>query len=170
MAVLSVPTPQYKVVFLGDNGVGKTTAIRNILGTSSPPRPLRVVEQFDEDIAAASTMEDGHTPTLGVDVYPLYVEAVRGDGLRVKMVLNMWDTAGNSRSTDRYCHRADGGIAMCRDASEVSRAMYWNSLFRRVVDLAPMVAMHRESDFHDTVRDILRKIRGDENLEVVGIH
>lgn len=63
----------YKVVFMGDGGVGKTTLLqRHVLNTFQPV----------------------YKPTIGAEVHPILFNTNHG-----KVFLNIWDTAGQEKYT-----------------------------------------------------------------------
>ncbi len=71
-------TPTYKVVFMGDGGVGKSTLLNR-----------QVYNQF----------EKAYKPTIGAEVLPIQFHTNHGS-----VVLNIWDTAGQ----EKYSGLRDG--------------------------------------------------------------
>lgn len=92
---------RYKIVILGDGGVGKTTWIQRLL-PGSRERGLN----------------PKYVATLGVDVHILHVETNYGP-----MVLDLWDTAGqekfNKLSADYYI-RSNGAVIMYDHGSHIT--------------------------------------------------
>jgi GTP-binding nuclear protein Ran len=68
--------PTYKVVFLGDGGVGKTTLLK------------RYIQEEFEKI---------YRPTLGAEVHPILFNTNHG-----AITLNIWDTPGQGRYSGLY--------------------------------------------------------------------
>jgi len=67
--------PQYKVLLVGDGGVGKTTFVRR---------------------HKSGDFERKYIPTIGVEVVPLsWYTSTKGQSIQI--VFNMWDTAGQEK-------------------------------------------------------------------------
>lgn len=87
MATPTIPT--FKVVIVGDGGVGKTTLVRQYLNLG---------------------FESKYIATLGVDVHPVTFNTSRG-----LVHLNMWDCAGQDKFrglADRYYTNAQAAIGV----------------------------------------------------------
>ena len=83
---------QYKLVIVGDGGVGKTSYVKRLLD---------------------NTFVSNYIPTLGVDVVP-YIINVNDTPVK----FNIWDTAGQEKFIglkDGYLIGADCAIVMVRD-------------------------------------------------------
>uniref|UniRef100_T1J1E5 Uncharacterized protein n=1 Tax=Strigamia maritima TaxID=126957 RepID=T1J1E5_STRMM len=91
------PQRLFKVVFIGDSGVGKSTFINRICN---------------------GTFKSTFSATIGVDFHTHRVEC---NGQTI--VLQLWDTAGQERFrsiTNQYMRKADGIVIMYDVASETS--------------------------------------------------
>ncbi|KAG8199014.1 hypothetical protein JTE90_001809 [Oedothorax gibbosus] len=91
----AAPTRVFKVVFVGDSGVGKTS----------------ILQRFCTD-----TFKSTFSATIGVD---FQVKTIEVDGERI--ALQLWDTAGQERfrsMTHQYFRKADGIIVVYDVTSE----------------------------------------------------
>lgn len=119
----------YKIVILGNGGVGKTTYIKKLL---------------------TGEFEKKYVPTLGVDVFSLKLDTNCGD-----VTFNVWDCAGQEKYgglRDGYYINSDGCILMFDYTSSQSlkSVLYWLSLFKRVVDRdVPVVLCGTKCDIKD---------------------
>merc|ERR1719399_712136 len=64
-------TPEFKLLLVGDGGVGKTTFVKRHL---------------------SGEFEKKYIPTVGVEVHPLLFHTTRGP-----ICFNVWDTAGQEK-------------------------------------------------------------------------
>ena len=106
--------PSYKVVLLGDGGVGKTTLALRLLN-----------QPFTRKYIA----------TIGVDVH-----SITHNGLSI----TIWDTAGQEKFCglrDAYYVDADLAIIMCDTTNKVTHinAGKWAADFRRVCPRSPTI-------------------------------
>ncbi len=115
----------YKIILVGDSGVGKTTLIhRHLTG------------EFTTE----------HKPTLGVEVDPISFDSNHG-----KIMFNVWDTAGDERYNglgDGYYVGAQGAIIMVdtQSASSFQRIPFWVDAVRNMVDDIPIVVCGNKVD------------------------
>ncbi len=77
-AAAGAGVPQFKLVLVGDGGVGKTTFVKR---------------------HKSGEFEKKYVPTLGAEVHPMDFVTDRG-----KLVFNVWDTAGQ----EKYAGLRDG--------------------------------------------------------------
>jgi small GTP-binding protein len=100
--------PTYKVVLLGDGGVGKTAALRALL-------------------TGDNEIEQRYLPTIGAEVRPCVMPGAQ---------LNVWDTAGQERYAglrDGYYILSHGAVIVADDRrSTVKSVMSWHRGFLRV--------------------------------------
>jgi GTP-binding nuclear protein Ran len=85
-------TREFKIVLVGEGGVGKTTYLKRLL---------------------TGKFEKRYIATLGVEVYPLSFNTTSR-----KVQLNIWDCAGQEQFNglrDGYYRNADGAIIMADD-------------------------------------------------------
>lgn len=103
----------YKVLMLGDSGVGKTAMIRNLMG-----------EDFNPN----------HFTTVGIDFVKRTFEI---DGARVQ--LQIWDTAGQERfrSITKFQYRNAKGIVLVYDITDgesFDMLHYWMDSIEKDID------------------------------------
>lgn len=100
-------TPIYKVVFMGDGGVGKSTLLqRHVQNTFQPI----------------------YKPTFGAEVHPIQFQTNHGP-----VVLNIWDTAGQEKYSglqEGYNLGAHHNVIFYSVNSKLSarNISYWSSL------------------------------------------
>ena len=119
-------TKVYKVVFVGDGGVGKTTLKTRLING-----------RFDNKYVA----------TLGVEVDPIYFNTNYGT-----IRFNIWDTAGQEKFgglRDGYYVQSDACLAMMDVSSNESKLHRWIADFHRVVLQAPIVVCGNKADLQD---------------------
>jgi len=120
---------QYKVVLVGDGGVGKTTYVKK----------LRTAE-----------FEKKYVATLGVEVHPITFKSTCGT-----IRFNIWDTAGQEKlggMREGYYMKADAIIAMYDGTSIHTRnnITNWVRDVRRVVGAdCPLVVVCNKSDINE---------------------
>ncbi|KAK2489438.1 hypothetical protein MC885_012782 [Smutsia gigantea] len=120
------PDRLFKVVFVGDSAVGKTSFLR----------------RFCED-----RFSPGMTATVGIDYH---VKSVCVDGSRV--ALQLWDTAGQERYrciTQQFFRKADGVIVMydlTAKQSFLSVRRWLGSLEEAVGDCIPILLLGNKVD------------------------
>lgn len=121
-------TQRFKVIFVGDGGVGKTTFItRHLTGD----------------------FEKKYTPTEGVEVSPLTFTTSKGP-----MILNVWDCAGQEKYSgecDGYWNGANACVLMFDVTSRVSyeNMNHWYSKVRSVCGDIPIVMCGNKVDVKD---------------------
>lgn len=120
--------PRYKVVLLGDGGVGKTTLI-NIL--------------VDHQFSRPPSFTRAYIPTLGVDVHPVCIGT--------EFILDIWDTAGQEKFgglREGYYINADLAIVMADSTAKVTctNAQTWANDFRRVCPNSPIIYLLNKTD------------------------
>lgn len=91
---------RYKVVIVGDAGVGKTSLINQLLGEDFSPN---------------------YNPTFGVDVKPICFQTNRGI-----FVLDMYDSAGQEKFYKFHWANADACIAVYDVTSKLSEKNMWD--------------------------------------------
>jgi len=119
---------EWKIVLVGDGGVGKTTLVKRHLDGG---------------------FERRYIPTLGVEVHALRFSTNCG-----LIRLNVWDTAGQERMgglRDGYYIQAQGAILMFDVTSRVTykNVPEWYKDIVRVCDQIPMVLVGNKVDVKD---------------------
>jgi GTP-binding nuclear protein Ran len=157
----------YKIVLVGDGGVGKTTLVKRLRTGIFEPR---------------------YVATLGVEVHPLVFETNYGT-----FTLNVWDTAGQSKFgglADGYYIFADGAIVVYDVTSMLTyqHVPEWIAKVQRVepniplllcgnkVDVDKKVFMNNDYDIsaksnyqlYEMFAEMLRKISGHQDLAILG--
>ena len=125
MAALPRPLYAFKLMLLGDGGVGKTTYTRR--------------NSTGEFVA-------NYVPTMGVEVRPIRLETSVGP-----VVLNCWDTAGQEKLgglRDGYYIGAHAAIIMFDLTSRTTEKSVgkWFQDFRRVCPAEPVVVVGSKAD------------------------
>jgi GTP-binding nuclear protein Ran len=120
----------FKVVIVGDGGVGKTTLCRRL---------------------KEGTFETRYIATMGVDVTPLRFETTTHGPL----VFNCWDCAGQEKFgglRDGYYIRGEAAIVVVDASSCPGKAESWLRDVRRVCDSIPIVLVLAKSELgaHNT--------------------
>lgn len=136
----------FKIVFVGDGGVGKTTMIHRILTDQFSPR---------------------YISTVGVEVHPLIFETTRG-----RITFNVWDTAGQEKLrglADGYYHQSDAAILMYDVNSRVSfrNLANWRTEVQRVCPNIPILIVANKIDTTDKVNhpdSIRTSVRMNQNI------
>mmetsp|Transcript_49027 Transcript_49027/g.158859 ORF Transcript_49027/g.158859 Transcript_49027/m.158859 type:complete len:213 (+) Transcript_49027:62-700(+) len=121
---MSVP-PTFKLVLVGDGGVGKTTFVKR--------------HQTGE-------FEKKYVATLGVEVHPLRFHTNRGE-----LVFNVWDTAGQEKFgglRDGYYIQGQCAIMMFDVTSRITykNVPNWHRDLVRVCDNIPIVLVGNKVD------------------------
>ena len=117
--------PVFKLVLVGDGGVGKTTLVRRHL---------------------TGEFEKKYIPTLGVEVNPLAFQTNFG-----RLVFNVWDTAGQEKFgglRDGYYIRGNCSIIMFDVTSRVTykNVPNWHRDIVRVCENIPIVLVGNKVD------------------------
>eukprot|EP01089_Gocevia_fonbrunei_P002556 TRINITY_DN12503_c0_g1_i1.p1 TRINITY_DN12503_c0_g1~~TRINITY_DN12503_c0_g1_i1.p1 ORF type:complete len:216 (-),score=44.74 TRINITY_DN12503_c0_g1_i1:80-727(-) len=123
---------RFKVVLVGDGGVGKTTFVKR-----------HVNGEFEKK----------YVPTLGVEVHPLSFTTSRG-----VLIFNVWDTAGQELFgglRDGYYIQGDAAIIMFDVTNQLSykNVPRWFSDVSRICEHIPIVLVGNKVDVKD------RKVR-----------
>jgi GTP-binding nuclear protein Ran len=127
-APVVAPRPCFKLVLVGDGGVGKTTFVkRHISG------------EFEKKYVA----------TVGAEVHPMEFTTTRG-----KILFNVWDTAGQERFSglrDGYYIQAHCGIIMFDVTSRITykNVPNWHRDLTRVCENIPLVLVGNKCDIND---------------------
>jgi GTP-binding nuclear protein Ran len=154
----------YKVVFLGDGGVGKSTLLH---------RHLR------------GKFEMVYHPTVGAEVYPLQFDTNHG-----KVVLNIWDTAGQ----EKYAGLRDGYLLNAHlavlfysvDSKTTAKNLaFWEADVHKVGEIptmtvgtkcnlphkvtldTPLVSAKTGEGMNEFWKTVLAKVTGHEDIEIV---
>merc|ERR1711917_58111 len=157
--------PTFKLVLVGDGGVGKTTFVKRHL---------------------TGEFEKKYVATLGVEVHPLVFHTNRG-----AMRFNVWDTAGQEKFgglRDGYYIQGQCAIIMFDVTSRVTYKNIPNVLCGNKVDIkdrkikAKAIVFHRKKNlqyydisaksnynFEKPFLWLARKLIGDPNLEFVAM-
>lgn len=143
---MSATNIEFKIVLVGDGGVGKTTYLNQLL-----------FEEFRQE----------YRPTMGAEVLPVVINTTMG-----KIQLNIWDCAGQEQFCglkDGYYLQADGGIIMVDDRKISLNRVAQNARdIRRMATDAPVVMVVNKMEVLDHKT---RKYIGDEysGLPVIGV-
>jgi GTP-binding nuclear protein Ran len=130
-------TPTFKIVLVGNGGVGKTAWVEKLM---------------------SGCFVQTYTPTLGVEVHPITFNTTRG-----VIRFNVWDTAGQERFSllkDGYYVGSDAAIVVYDTTSKISytNVPIWKKLFNNVIPDAPVIICGNKSDIpshcehHDTTK------------------
>lgn len=149
MSDSSVSPMGYKIVLIGDGGVGKTAFAKR---------------------HATGEFSEGYLATVGVEVRPLVFETNYGP-----ITFSIWDTAGQKKFNglgDGYYLGADGVITMFSLTSQETyeNARMWYKEFKKICPDAPSVLVGTDMD-RCTRRHVKRnktsdRERGDEYCEI----
>lgn len=120
--------PTFKLVLVGDGGVGKTTFVKR-----------HVTGEFEKKYVA----------TLGVEVHPLKFHTTRGE-----IIFNVWDTAGQEKFgglRDGYYIQGQCAIIMFDVTSRVTykNVPNWHRDLVRVCENIPIVLCGNKVDIKD---------------------
>jgi GTP-binding nuclear protein Ran len=119
---------EFKLVLIGDGGVGKTTFVKRHL---------------------TGEYEKRYIATVGVEVHPLGFSTTRG-----KVVFNVWDTAGQEKLSglrDGYYIGGQCGIIMFDVTSRITykNVPKWHRDLVRVCENIPIVLVGNKVDVKD---------------------
>ena len=125
------PSPaavEFKLVLIGDGGVGKTTFVKRHL---------------------TGEYEKRYIATVGVEVHPLRFSTSRGN-----VVFNVWDTAGQEKLSglrDGYYIGGQSGIIMFDVTSRITykNVPKWHRDLVRVCENIPIVLVGNKVDVKD---------------------
>jgi GTP-binding nuclear protein Ran len=120
--------PMFKLILVGDGGVGKTTFVKRHL---------------------TGEFEKKYIATLGVEVHPLKFHTTRG-----LLVFNIWDTAGQEKFgglRDGYYIQGQAAIIMFDVTSRITykNVPNWHRDLVRVCDYIPIVLVGNKVDIKD---------------------
>ena len=120
--------PEFKLVLVGDGGVGKTTFVKRHL---------------------TGEFEKRYIATLGVEVHPMPFHTNHG-----QMLFNVWDTAGQEKLgglRDGYYIGGQCGIIMFDVCSRItySNVPKWYKDLTRVCENIPIVLVGNKVDVRD---------------------
>mmetsp|Transcript_42496 Transcript_42496/g.113360 ORF Transcript_42496/g.113360 Transcript_42496/m.113360 type:complete len:165 (+) Transcript_42496:203-697(+) len=122
--------PEFKLILVGDDGVGKTTFVKRHL-----------TGEFEEKYVA----------TLGVEVHPLTFHTNRGP-----LTFNVWDTAGQEKFAwpklrDDYYKEGQCAIIMFDVTSRITykNVPNWHRDLTRVCEQIPIVLCGNKVDIKD---------------------
>jgi len=122
------PTPEFKLVLVGDGGVGKTTFVKRHL---------------------TGEFEKKYNATVGVEVHPLQFQTNRG-----LIIYNVWDTAGQEKFgglRDGYYIGGQCAIIMFDVTSRITykNVPNWHKDLIRVCENIPIVLCGNKVDVKD---------------------
>ena len=122
------PVVEFKLVLIGDGGVGKTTFVKRHL---------------------TGEYEKRYIATVGVEVHPLRFTTSRGN-----VVFNVWDTAGQEKLSglrDGYYIGGQSGIIMFDVTSRITykNVPKWHRDLVRVCENIPIVLVGNKVDVKD---------------------
>lgn len=141
---LSALTRVFKVVFVGDSGVGKTCILQRFCN-----------EDFKPTFSA----------TIGVD---FQIKTVNVDGERI--VLQLWDTAGQERfrsMTQQYFRKADGIVVVYDVTSEItfrSVRNWMHSIKEGAEDNAMVLLIGNKTDMCQSDEDRVVRAKDGEKM------
>lgn len=120
--------PEFKLVLVGDGGVGKTTLVKRHL---------------------TGEFEKKYIPTLGVEVHPLRFQTQFGP-----IVFNVWDTAGQEKFgglRDGYYIKGQCAIIMFDVTSRITykNVPNWHRDIIRICENIPIVLVGNKADVKD---------------------
>jgi len=120
--------PEFKLVLVGDGGVGKTTLVKRHL---------------------TGEFEKKYIPTLGVEVHPLHFNTNCG-----QVTFNVWDTAGQEKFgglRDGYYIQGNCAIIMFDVTSRITykNVPNWHRDIVRVCENIPIVLCGNKVDIKD---------------------
>lgn len=125
----------FKIVLLGEGGVGKTTFVKKY---------------------RTGEFERKYVPTLGVDVHPLHFKCFFSDssddeGSFEVVTLNIWDTAGQEKYNGLSdCYYLEAKAAMIfydlQSALTYKLIPKWDKLYRRTAPDTPVIYCGNKSD------------------------
>lgn len=121
-------TPEFKLILVGDGGVGKTTFVKRHL---------------------TGAFEKKYVATLGVEVHPLKFPTSFGD-----IKFNVWDTAGQEKYgglRDGYYIQGECAIIMFDVTSRITykHVPNWHRDLVRVCDTIPIVLVGNKVDIKE---------------------
>merc|ERR1719329_713969 len=124
----NAPVAEFKLVLVGDGGVGKTTFVKRHL---------------------TGEFEKKYIATLGVEVHPMPFTTNKGT-----IVFNVWDTAGQEKLgglRDGYYIGGNCGIIMFDVCSRItySNVPKWHRDLTRVCENIPIVLVGNKCDVND---------------------
>jgi GTP-binding nuclear protein Ran len=124
----AVPSVEFKLVLIGDGGVGKTTFVKRHL---------------------TGEYEKRYIATVGVEVHPLRFSTSRGN-----VIFNVWDTAGQEKLSglrDGYYIGGQCGIIMFDVTSRITykNVPKWHRDLVRVCENIPIVLVGNKVDVKD---------------------
>jgi GTP-binding nuclear protein Ran len=125
---MSAEVPQFKLILVGDGGVGKTTFVKRHI---------------------SGEFERRYIPTMGVEVNPLPFFTNLG-----QIVFNVWDTAGQEKFgglRDGYYINGNAAIIMFDVLSKVTykNVGQWHRDITRVCENIPIVLVGNKVDVKD---------------------
>lgn len=123
----------FKICLIGDGGVGKTSLVKR---------------------HRTGHFEKKYVATLGVEVHPLRFFMKNGEGEKMEVCFNMWDTAGQEKFgglLDGYYIQSHGAIAMFDVCSKVTyhNVDKWMREFQRVCKVAPICLVGNKVDVEE---------------------
>ena len=126
--MVDTPAVEFKLVLIGDGGVGKTTFVKRHL---------------------TGEYEKRYIATVGVEVHPLSFSTTRG-----RVVFNVWDTAGQEKLSglrDGYYIGGQCGIIMFDVTSRITykNVPKWHRDLVRVCENVPIVLVGNKVDVKD---------------------
>ena len=142
--------PSFKIIFLGDTAVGKTSLI------------VRFCENVFNDLCVA---------TVGIDTKTKYV---RYNGKKIE--LELWDTAGQERfkSLAKNCFQGADGIILMYDITKkktFTNIKYWLTNITESIDIkkVAIIVIGNKLDLPDieVKKEIGKKFCEQHNLQII---
>ena len=130
-----MPIQTYKIVIVGDAGVGKTTFINHHLNGGFSAR---------------------YISTLGVDIRPVHFNTNYGE-----IIFDVWDTAGQEKFSglgDRYYTDARGAIAMFDTTakSTLRNVEKWTNDVKRITGEIPIMIYGTKCDILNRLSQVIQ--------------
>lgn len=125
---------EFKVVLVGDGGVGKSTYLNRSCGNSFKPH---------------------YYPTVGVNIASVGFDFSLSDRSNRKVIFTVWDTAGQEKLSglkDGYYINADAAIVMydLSSPSSYKNVNQWIDDVKRICPNIPIIVVGNKSDIPES--------------------